>query len=509
MTQYDIIIIGSGLGGLECAAVLSKEGYNVCVLEKNERYGGCFQTYQRQGHLLDTGIHYVGSMEQGQVLNQYFRYLGIIDRLNVRRMDSTFDRIHFQNKAYPYAMGHEQFVEGLAEHFPRERENLVRYVGKLREVGELIGIDHLERGVLAVEGMKHFGTSAAALIDEITPDNNLRRVLAGSALLYGGVREESTFYAHAMINHSYIEGAYRFVDGSMQVSLALIEQIRAHGGTVRNLSEVTRIVASDTKAEAVIVGGCERLEARYIISNVHPQRTFELVDKSRCIKNAFLSRIRSLENTYGIFTLYLVMKPKSYPYRNYNSYLHADNDVWYRRDEYRGRVTNCMISMQATSQPAGSDCAARMPGAPPGEWADVVTILSPMYMDELTPWLDTTPGQRGEAYRRFKAGRAEQLLAFAAAHGIDLREHAASMYTTTPLSYRDYTATTDGSAYGGVKNHHFPQTGFISTRTKLGNLLLTGQNLNVHGALGVSLTAMLTCSEFLGQEYLAKKIAHA
>lgn len=44
-----------------------------------------------------------------------------------------------------------------------------------------------------------------------------------------------------MINHSYIEGAYRFVDGSMQVSLALIEQIRAHGGTVRNLSEVTRI----------------------------------------------------------------------------------------------------------------------------------------------------------------------------------------------------------------------------------------------------------------------------
>lgn len=148
-------------------------------------------------------------------------------------------------------------------------------------------------------------------------------------------------------------------------------------------------------------------------------------------------------------------------------------------------------------------------GATASEWADVITILSPMYMDELTPWLDTTPGQRGEAYRRFKAERAEQLLAFAAAHGIDLREHVASMYTTTPLSYRDYTATTDGSAYGVVKNHHFPQTGFISTRTKLGNLLLTGQNLNVHGALGVSLTAMLTCSEFLGQEYLAKKIAHA
>ncbi len=502
MTTYDIIIIGSGLGGLECATILSKEGYNVCVLEKNEQYGGCFQTYRRRGHLLDTGIHYVGSMAEGQVLNQYFRYLGIMDKLHVRRMNDTFDHIHCKTGVYPYAMGHEQFVERLTEHFPRERENLTRYAAQLREVGDLISIDHLKRGIFAVEGMKHFETSAAALIAEVTPNADLQQVLAGSALLYGGVREASTFYAHAMINHSYIEGAYRFVDGSMQVSTELIKQIRNHGGTVRNLSEVTRIVANDTQAEAVVVNGQERIEARYIISNMHPQRTFELLDKSRCIKNAFLSRIRSLENTYGVFTLYLVMKPQSCPYKNHNSYLHDDNDVWYHREAYRGRVTNCMISMQATSQTDTGRQAT-------GEWADVVTILSPMYMDELTPWLHTTPEQRGEAYLQFKAQRASELLAFVARHGIDLASHIETMYTTTPLSYRDYTATTDGSAYGILKSHHFPQLGFISTRTKLGNLFLTGQNLNVHGALGVTLTAMLTCSEFLGQAYLAKKVGHA
>lgn len=79
------------------------------------------------------------------------------------------------------------------------------------------------------------------------------------------------------------------------------------------------------------------------------------------------------------------------------------------------------------------------------------------------------------------------------------------VHTTTPLSYRDYTGTIDGSAYGIVKNYQYPQISFVSTRTKLKNLFLTGQNLNVHGALGVTLTAMLTCSEFVGQEYLAKK----
>lgn len=71
MSKYDIIIIGSGLGGLECGAILSKEGYHVCVLEKNELFGGCFQTYQRGGHRMDTGIHYIGSLDEGQIMNQY------------------------------------------------------------------------------------------------------------------------------------------------------------------------------------------------------------------------------------------------------------------------------------------------------------------------------------------------------------------------------------------------------------------------------------------------------
>lgn len=496
MSKYDIIIIGSGLGGLECGAILSKEGYNVCILEKNEQFGGCFQTYQRQGHLLDTGIHYVGSLDEGQIMNQYFRYFGIMDKLKIRKLDETaFDRIYYKKGVYDYAMGHKQFVEILATHFPHERENLQRYVAQLKEVGNLISVDHLKRGIIAVEGMKYFNTSAAGLIAEITPNPDLQNVLAGSALLYGGLREKSTFYQHAMINNSYIEGAYRFVDGSMQVSRELIKVIRANGGAVLNRSEVTRIIVENEQVQGVETLEGERLESHYVISNVHPQRTLTLLDKSRCIKNAYLSRIRSLENTYGIFTLYLIMKKRSYPYRNRNLYLHGNNDVWYDKLHYPGRTANCMISMQASSEDS--------------RYADVISILTPMYIDELSSWQETLPGQRGEEYRRFKQEKARQILAFIREHGIDLGDAIEMQYTTTPLSYRDYTATTDGSAYGIIKDYKCPQTGFVSTRTRLGNLFLTGQNLNVHGALGVTLTAMLTCADFVGQEYLARKVGHA
>lgn len=146
MSKYDIIIIGSGLGGLECGAILSKEGYHVCVLEKNELFGGCFQTYQRGGHRMDTGIHYIGSLDEGQIMNQYFRYFGIMDKLSIKRMDEeVFDRIYYKDAIYDYAMGHERFMETLCHSFPHERENLKRYVAAIRSVGDLISTDHLKK----------------------------------------------------------------------------------------------------------------------------------------------------------------------------------------------------------------------------------------------------------------------------------------------------------------------------------------------------------------------------
>lgn len=502
MNKYDIIIIGSGLGGLECGVILSKEGYNVCVVEKNVQFGGCFQTYQRKGNLLDTGIHYVGSLDEGQIMNQYFRYFGIMDKLNIRRLDDeAFDTIYYKDKVYDYAMGHSRFVETLCREFPKERENLQRYTEQLHEVGNLISVDHLKQGIIAVEGMKHFCTSAAGMIADTTKDPALQNVLGGTALLYGGLKDVSTFYGHAMINNSYIEGAYRFVDGSMQVSHELIRVIRANGGTVLNHSEATRIIVENDKVQGVEINGSERLESNYVISNIHPKRTLDILDKSRCVKNAYITRINSLENTYGIFTLYLVMKKGTFRYRNRNLYLHGANEVWYDRRHYPGRTTNCMISMQASSENS--------------QYASVISILTPMYIDELSEWKDTTPERRGDSYRQFKAAKARQILrfirenGFEPENGIALEDCIEEIHATTPLSYRDYTGTEDGSAYGIIKDYKCPQIGFVSTHTRLGNLFLTGQNLNVHGALGVTLTAMLTCAEFVGSEYLAKKVGNA
>ena len=72
--KYDVVIVGSGLGGLVSAVILAKEGKRVCVLEKNNQYGGNLQTFVRDKTIFDTGIHYIGGLSEGQNLYKYFKY---------------------------------------------------------------------------------------------------------------------------------------------------------------------------------------------------------------------------------------------------------------------------------------------------------------------------------------------------------------------------------------------------------------------------------------------------
>ena len=79
-------------------------------------------------------------------------------------------------------------------------------------------------------------------------------------------------------------------------------------------------------------------------------------------------------------------------------------------------------------------------------------------------------------------------------------------YTSSPLTYRDYTATKEGSMYGIEHNINYPMQTLISQRTKIPNFFLTGQNINSHGIFGVTIGALMTCAEFLGINFIINDI---
>ena len=105
--EYDFVIIGSGLGGLACAYILTSEGYSVVVLEKNNQIGGSMQVFSRNKSVFETGVHYIGSLDKGENLYQFFKYFQLLDKLKLRRLDDDgFDVIRFKDgKEYRYSQG--------------------------------------------------------------------------------------------------------------------------------------------------------------------------------------------------------------------------------------------------------------------------------------------------------------------------------------------------------------------------------------------------------------------
>jgi all-trans-retinol 13,14-reductase len=139
-------------------------------------------------------------------------------------------------------------------------------------------------------------------------------------------------------------------------------------------------------------------------------------------------------------------------------------------------------------------------------FAKTGVIISYMQMKDVERWVGTKVGHRGADYEAFKRQKAEQLLASVEKHFPALRSHIKNYYTSTPLTYRDYTGTEGGSMYGVARNINLGAACRVPHRTKIPNLFQTGQNINSHGILGVIVGTIVTCSELLTAEKIYQQI---
>ena len=499
--KYDIVIIGSGLGGLVSAIILAKEGYKVCVLEKNQQFGGNLQTFSRDKVIFDTGVHYIGGLSEGQNLNHYFKYLGILDDIELKKMDeSGYDIITFDNDPteYRHAQGYESFANSLLEQFPDEKVAIDAYCAKMQSVCDHFPLYRLRESKPYYENSDIFGEKAKEFIDSLTENEKLRAVLAGSNLLYAGDAEKTPMYMHALAVNSYIESSYRCVRGGSQITKALLKKLKELGGEAFKRQEVTQIETENGIVTAVHTAAGRTVKGDIFISNVDPKMTLKMLS-SDLFRKSYLSRINEIESTVAAFSLYLSFKPGSFKYLNHNYYHFKDtHSVWNALDYTQENwPKSYMVSMGINR--------------PNEEWGDNMTVLTYMRFEEMEPWLHTfntaaDKNERGQTYEEFKAQKSEVLIKELERKFPDIRDSIKSVYASTPLSYRDYIGSNNGSMYGYVKDANNPMKSFISARTKVKNLFFTGQSLNMHGILGVTISGVVTCCEILGRDYLLKKI---
>jgi all-trans-retinol 13,14-reductase len=497
--HYDVVIIGSGLGGLVSAIILAKEGYSVCVLEKNNQYGGNLQTFVRDKTIFDTGIHYIGGLSEGQNLYRYFKYIGIMDDLNLKKLDENgHDMISFGDvsQEFPHAQGYQNFIQQLAHFFPEEEEAIRKYCDAIIATCNSFPLYNLRS-----EGQYDndiLGVNAKVFIDGLTENKLLRSVFSGSNFLYAGSGDKSPFYVHALTVNSYMQSAWRCINGGSQITKQLLKQLKKHGGVVFKYKEVQELAIENNAVTKAVMKDGTSVSAKYFISNVDPKTTLKMAGEDH-FRKAFVNRISSLEGGVSAFSLYIVFKPKTFKYsnRNYYHFTHSD-EVWTAQDYTEDTWPKAfMASMNASKNDDG--------------WAEGMTFLTYMKFSEMDSWKETfntvaNENDRGESYEAFKTRKTNRFLEAIEQKFPGIKTCIRSVHNSTPLSYRDYIGGHNGNMYGYEKDSNNPMKTFIPSKTKLDNLYLTGQSVNMHGVLGVTIGAVVTCSEILGKTYLVNKI---
>ncbi len=337
--------------------------------------------------------------------------------------------------------GYDAFEQELIHEFPNEAAAIKKYTRTIRETCDRFPLYRLRLEGNPEEKEEAMKYSAKQFIESITQNQKLREVLAGNNMLYAGSGEKTPLYVHALTVDSYMESAWRVMDGGAQITKILAENIRDAGGLIIRNREVKKLVTDEGRIQYAVLQDGSAVYADNFISNATPAHTYQMTD-SPLIRPATRKRAEGLQSTISSFILNIVFKKDMFPYFRHNYYYQAEGSVW-EMDRYQEHNWPLGYAVYLT------------PGAKNG-FAKGMTIFAYMRYEEVQPWASSfntvsSKHDRGTGYESFKNKKTEQLLNRVEERFPGLRQSILHTYTSTPLSFRDYIGNEDGNLYGSVE----------------------------------------------------------
>ena len=290
----------------------------------------------------------------------------------------------------------------------------------------------------------------------------------------------------------YIDGEDRFVDGSSQLAEALAGVIRANGGEVATRARVRHLACTERTIRYAETEEGRRYAADRYIAAIHPCTLLRMLDAA-ALPRAYRSRLEQIPNSYSAFTVYLKLKENRFPYINHTCYCQRAHGMAWQLGTYDELWPRGIMYMTP-------------PVSGQGPFSRKMIITAPMPFDAVRRWEGTFTGRRGSDYEAWKEEQAGRVLALMERIRPGFREAVEAVHASSPLTIRDYYGTKEGAMYGFRKDAQQIALSQVPIATKIGNLLLTGQNINLHGICGVPLTAVNTAEALLGTNRLIHAI---
>jgi phytoene dehydrogenase-like protein len=521
--SWDAIVIGSGLGGLTCAAYLCASGQRTLVLEAHYVAGGNSQVFRREiggrAFEFDVGVHYVGECDPDGLITRILHGAGLAERIVFRPLDPDgYSELRFPGLRFRVPASWDRYRERLLRTFPEEAEPLGRAVDALRAVsGEARSFQNRETlaGELA-ERAPTFLRWGLRPVTEFFDAHGLseraRAVLLGEQGDYA-VRPSKTptALAAALTDH-YMRGAFYPEGGGQVIAARLVEMIRAHGGAVRTRAPVARVLCENGRVAGVeLARGAGRIDAPIVVSNADLKRTvLELVGPERFSRET-VERVKAFRMSLPLFSVYLGLdldlREAGIPNSNFWLWPTTDLEGLYARLE-AGEIPDppfAYVACATLKDPAGPR------HAPSGHTNLEVMTLVP---HDYAVWhVGRGPAEGGRyhrdpEYRRRKRALASRLLEVAEEVVPDLRRHVEWEETATPVTQERFTRSTGGTSYGieFACDQMGPMR--IGPETEVPGLYLCGASTpSGHGVAGVMRSGVIAAGAAIGDDLLWRALA--
>ena len=473
----DVIIIGSGPGGLSAAAALARAGRSVTVFERSQTYGGNCSAFKQGGYTFDLAVHQlVGGDGNEGYCSKLLDYYGVKENVQFFKLD-PFVSIVTPEEEFEFPVTMEKFEQMLKTYFPDQNKPIGKFIKYMIELKQDMvissnllrkkraiplknrrGIPISKKILLILRGLRRFNElskTGEQLLSKHFKNKKIR-ALIGSGWPYLGLppSKVSGLMLLGLVNALVYEGTYYPRGSSQAIADEMVNIIIKNGGKVSVGAAVRKIIIENGQAKGVELDSGKKIFANAIVSNADALETFtKFLDKYKLPKKYFKQMMRT-DVSVGPFKLFLGLdyqvKDNGFKTHEYFFYESFDYDFCFKRLEQ---------------------------GYP-----SVVSAYSPTYINpELAPKGHSTlilttffPWKTQRDWREFKQEIADEMIAVAGKKVKNLSKHIRVNKIFTPDDLYDFSMSQKGAMYGWQNTPCKAIVNRLPQKTPIKNLFLSG-----------------------------------
>lgn len=304
-TDWDDIVIGSGIGGMAAAAALSRTGHKVLLLEQYHTLGGLTHSFSRDGFTWDVGIHYLGGVAPGDSEKDLLDWL-CTTPIEFASMGAVYDTLHVgESEPLRLSRPYEAQEMDFKARFPAESDAIEEWINAMRKGREAAMTASQVNSLPApfAAGLKWWkrneldkwcGRTTNEVASSLTDNDDLINALTAQWGDFGGRPSVASFALHAMTVGSYLEsGAWYPVGGGAAFAEHILPTITAVGGEARAGVKVSSLLIENDCVVGVTASDGETIRANNVISNIGARETVDYLLPDDCGHQDWIERIRS------------------------------------------------------------------------------------------------------------------------------------------------------------------------------------------------------------------------